>query len=193
MTPLESPHSRDPPCYFCPLDGTSAGAIPSLPPPGDSSTIVAVNTKPCCARCPYDPRHLHCQPDRDRGHGRLCRHQVGPARPHQVPDQGGAPHNIRVTAFSPGGTDTPFRAEARPHTLAPDTVAEAILLIAFLPENGVVHDLVLRPIVETNFQDAMGPVPGHPRSPRRNWRARRALPGCLRRRAPTSSSREESP
>jgi len=87
------------------------------------------------------------------------------------------PHNIRVTAFSPGGTDIPFRAEPRPHYLALDTVAEAILLIASLPENAVVHDLVLRPIVETNFQDAMAPVPGHPRSLRRNWRARRALPG----------------
>ncbi|HUT18686.1 MAG TPA: SDR family NAD(P)-dependent oxidoreductase [Anaerolineae bacterium] len=61
------------------------------------------------------------------------------------------PYNVRVTAFSPGGTDTSFRAAPRPHYLAPDTVAEAILLIASLPENAVVHDLVLRPIVETNF------------------------------------------
>jgi NAD(P)-dependent dehydrogenase (short-subunit alcohol dehydrogenase family) len=61
------------------------------------------------------------------------------------------PYNIRVTAFSPGGTDTTFRAEPRPHYLAPDTVAEAILYVASLPENAVVHDLVLRPIVETNF------------------------------------------
>jgi len=87
------------------------------------------------------------------------------------------PYNIRVTTFSPGGTDIPFRAERRPHYLAPDTVAEAILSIASLPENAVVHDLVLRPIVETNFQGAMGPVRGHPGPPRRNWRARRALPG----------------
>jgi NAD(P)-dependent dehydrogenase (short-subunit alcohol dehydrogenase family) len=61
------------------------------------------------------------------------------------------PHNIRVTAFSPGGTDTTFRAEARPQYLAPETVAEAIVFVASLPEEAVVHDFVMRPIVETNF------------------------------------------
>ncbi len=61
------------------------------------------------------------------------------------------PYNIRVTAFSPGGTDTTFRPEPRPQYLAPETVAEAIVFIASLPEDAVVHDMVLRPIVETNF------------------------------------------
>ena len=61
------------------------------------------------------------------------------------------PYNIRVTAFSPGGADTGFRAEPRPQYLAPETAAEAILFIASLPEKAVVHDLVIRPIVETNF------------------------------------------
>lgn len=61
------------------------------------------------------------------------------------------PHNIRVTAFSPGGTDTMFRAEARPQYLAPETVAKAIVFVASLPENAVVHEMVMRPIVETNF------------------------------------------
>jgi NAD(P)-dependent dehydrogenase (short-subunit alcohol dehydrogenase family) len=61
------------------------------------------------------------------------------------------PHHIRVTAFSPGGTDTTFRAEARPQYLAPETVAEAIVFVASLPEKAVVHDFVMRPIVETNF------------------------------------------
>jgi len=61
------------------------------------------------------------------------------------------PYNVRVTAFSPGGTDTTFRAEARPQYLAPETVAEAIVFVASLPGEAVVHDLVMRPMVETNF------------------------------------------
>jgi len=61
------------------------------------------------------------------------------------------PHNVRVTALSPGGTDTSFRAEPRPQYLRPEIVAEAIVFCAQLPEQAVVHDLVLRPIVETNF------------------------------------------
>ncbi|MBN1642610.1 MAG: SDR family oxidoreductase [Anaerolineae bacterium] len=61
------------------------------------------------------------------------------------------PYNVRVTAFSPGGTDTDFRAEPRPQYLAPETVAEAIVWVASLPERAAVHDLVMRPMVETNF------------------------------------------
>ena len=61
------------------------------------------------------------------------------------------PYNVRVTAFSPGGTDTSFRAEPRPHYLRPETVAEAIVFVTALPENAVVHDMVMRPMVETNF------------------------------------------
>jgi len=61
------------------------------------------------------------------------------------------PYNVRVTAFSPGGTDTSFRAEPRPQYLRPETVAEAIVFVAALPENAVVHDMVMRPMVETNF------------------------------------------
>ena len=61
------------------------------------------------------------------------------------------PYNVRVTALSPGGTDTGFRAAPRPQYLAPETVAAAIVWVASLPEDAVVHDLVMRPIVETNF------------------------------------------
>jgi NAD(P)-dependent dehydrogenase (short-subunit alcohol dehydrogenase family) len=61
------------------------------------------------------------------------------------------PYGIRVSAISPGGTDTTFRAMPRPDYLAPATVAEAIVFMASLPEQAVVHDLVVRPIVETNF------------------------------------------
>jgi NADP-dependent 3-hydroxy acid dehydrogenase YdfG len=61
------------------------------------------------------------------------------------------PYNIRVRAFSPGGTDASFRAEARPQYLRPETVAETSIFVASLPEEVVVHDLVVRPIVEANF------------------------------------------
>ncbi|MBN1933620.1 MAG: SDR family oxidoreductase [Anaerolineae bacterium] len=61
------------------------------------------------------------------------------------------PHGIRVTALSPGGTDTTFRAGARPDYLAPETIAETIVFIASLPPQAVVHDLVIRPMVETSF------------------------------------------
>ena len=61
------------------------------------------------------------------------------------------PYGVRVTAISPGGTDTTFRATPRPEYLSPETVADAIVYVASLPEKAVVHDLVLRPIVETNF------------------------------------------
>jgi NADP-dependent 3-hydroxy acid dehydrogenase YdfG len=61
------------------------------------------------------------------------------------------PYNVRVTALSPGGTDTTFRASARPDYLAPETVADTIVFVASLPENAAVHDLVVRPMVETNF------------------------------------------
>lgn len=61
------------------------------------------------------------------------------------------PHNVRVTALSPGGTDTSFRAQSRPQYLRPETVAETIVFCAQLPDEAVVHDLVIRPIVETNF------------------------------------------
>jgi NAD(P)-dependent dehydrogenase (short-subunit alcohol dehydrogenase family) len=61
------------------------------------------------------------------------------------------PYGIRVTAISPGGTDTSFRPESRPQYLASETVAATIVFVASLPNKAVVHDLVMRPIVETNF------------------------------------------
>jgi len=61
------------------------------------------------------------------------------------------PYGIRVTALSPGGTNTTFRSGARPDYLAPETVAETIVFIASLPPQAAVHDLVIRPMVETNF------------------------------------------
>ena len=61
------------------------------------------------------------------------------------------PYGIRVSAILPGGTDTTLRSTPRPEYLAPETVADVIVHVASLPENAVVHDLVIRPMVETNF------------------------------------------
>ncbi|MBN1441840.1 MAG: SDR family oxidoreductase, partial [Planctomycetes bacterium] len=61
------------------------------------------------------------------------------------------PFGVRVSSVYPGGTDTSFRAGARPDYLRPESVAEAIFALLTLPEDLVVHDLTFRPMVETNF------------------------------------------
>lgn len=58
---------------------------------------------------------------------------------------------IKVTSVHPGGTDTPFRPAERPEYMSPESVARAILSVLTLPDDAVVHDLVLRPPVEDNF------------------------------------------
>lgn len=58
--------------------------------------------------------------------------------------------NIRVSGIYPGGIDTNFRANERPDYLHPATVAKAIIDVMNV-EDGVVHELVLRPMVENNF------------------------------------------
>lgn len=63
----------------------------------------------------------------------------------------GKPLGIHVTGVYPGGIDTPFRAQARPDYLRPETVAEAIIGLLRLSADAAVHDLVLRPPVEDNF------------------------------------------
>jgi short-subunit dehydrogenase len=62
------------------------------------------------------------------------------------------PHGVKVTAVYPGGTDSEFRAQARPDYMHPDSVAELIMNATFFaPHDAVMHELVFRPIVETNF------------------------------------------
>jgi NAD(P)-dependent dehydrogenase (short-subunit alcohol dehydrogenase family) len=58
---------------------------------------------------------------------------------------------IKVTSVHPGGTDTDFRPTGRPDYMSPESVAQAIVSILTLPDDAVVHDLVLRPPVEDNF------------------------------------------
>jgi short-subunit dehydrogenase len=62
------------------------------------------------------------------------------------------PHNVKVSAVYPGGTDTEFRAKARPDYMRPESVAQMILdTTLFAPDDAVMHELVFRPLVENNF------------------------------------------
>jgi len=61
------------------------------------------------------------------------------------------PHNIRVTSIYPGGTDTSFRAQARPDYLRPESVAEAVYAALTFPDDLIVHHMTFRPMTETNF------------------------------------------
>lgn len=59
--------------------------------------------------------------------------------------------HIKVTSVYPGGIDTNFRAVANHTYMKPETVAMTIVDCVELPEDGVMHDIVIRPFSETNF------------------------------------------
>lgn len=59
--------------------------------------------------------------------------------------------NVKVTGIYPGGTDTEFRPEERPDYMSAASAAQMILHAVNAPDDVVVHELVYRPIVETNF------------------------------------------
>lgn len=59
--------------------------------------------------------------------------------------------NVKVTGIYPGGTDTDFRPEERPDYMSAASAAQLILHAVNVPNDVVVHELVYRPIVETNF------------------------------------------
>jgi NAD(P)-dependent dehydrogenase (short-subunit alcohol dehydrogenase family) len=61
------------------------------------------------------------------------------------------PSGVKVTCVYPGGVDTEFRATARPDYLRPESAARLIVDTLFVPEDAVIHDLVFRPMIETNF------------------------------------------
>jgi short-subunit dehydrogenase len=58
---------------------------------------------------------------------------------------------VKVTAVYPGGVDTEFRTNARPDYLRPESAAKLIVDALFVPEDAVIHDLVFRPMSESNF------------------------------------------
>jgi NAD(P)-dependent dehydrogenase (short-subunit alcohol dehydrogenase family) len=58
---------------------------------------------------------------------------------------------VKVTGVYPGGTDTDFRPEQRPDYLRADSAAKMIVQAITAPDDVVVHELVYRPMIETNF------------------------------------------
>ena len=59
--------------------------------------------------------------------------------------------NVKVTGVYPGGTDTDFRAEDRPDYLRAESAAKMIVDCISAPDDVVVHELVYRPMIESNF------------------------------------------
>lgn len=58
---------------------------------------------------------------------------------------------VKVTGVYPGGVDTTFRALARPDYLRPESAAKPIVDCILAPPDVVVHEIVYRPMIETNF------------------------------------------
>jgi len=58
---------------------------------------------------------------------------------------------VKVTGVYPGGVDTTFRANARPDYMRADSAAKMIVQCLTAPDDVVVHEMVFRPIIETNF------------------------------------------
>ncbi|MHB9007350.1 MAG: SDR family NAD(P)-dependent oxidoreductase [Limisphaerales bacterium] len=58
---------------------------------------------------------------------------------------------VKVTGVYPGGVDTGFRPAARPDYLRPESAARMIVDCLTAPEDVVVHEIIYRPMVETNF------------------------------------------
>jgi NAD(P)-dependent dehydrogenase (short-subunit alcohol dehydrogenase family) len=62
-----------------------------------------------------------------------------------------SPLNVKVTGIYPGGVDTDFRPEERRDYLKASSAARMVLYALSAPDDVVVHELVYRPLVETNF------------------------------------------
>lgn len=58
---------------------------------------------------------------------------------------------VKVLSLYPGGVDTEFRAASRPDYLSAEEVADAILLMLASSAKAHIHELVVRPSIETNF------------------------------------------
>jgi short-subunit dehydrogenase len=58
---------------------------------------------------------------------------------------------VKVTGVYPGGVDTDFRTEERPDYMRPESAAQMIVQCINAPADVVVHELVCRPMVESNF------------------------------------------
>jgi NADP-dependent 3-hydroxy acid dehydrogenase YdfG len=67
--------------------------------------------------------------------------------------------NVRACSIFPGEVDTPILedrpvvppAEARATMLQPEDVAEAVVLVAALPQRATIEEIVIRPTVQRNM------------------------------------------
>lgn len=66
----------------------------------------------------------------------------------QVMMKEGQPHGLKVSTLYPGGVDTPFRSEAKPYYMLPDSVATTIATLLMLPPDVIVHEMTFRPPFE---------------------------------------------
>lgn len=64
----------------------------------------------------------------------------------------GRKDNIRVCAVYPGGINTPFRSQARNEYLSSAGTADAILKALDIDSNIALDEIVLRPLIETNYR-----------------------------------------
>ncbi len=58
---------------------------------------------------------------------------------------------VKVTGVYPGGVNTTFRAQPRPDYLRPESAATMIVQCVNAPPDVIVHELLFRPLVESNF------------------------------------------
>jgi short-subunit dehydrogenase len=58
---------------------------------------------------------------------------------------------VKVLSLYPGGVDTGFRSASRPDYLSAEEVADAIVLMLGSSAKAHIHELVVRPAIETNF------------------------------------------
>ncbi|MFA6174746.1 MAG: SDR family oxidoreductase [Kiritimatiellales bacterium] len=58
---------------------------------------------------------------------------------------------VKVTGVYPGGVDSDFRDIDRPDYMRPESAAQMIIHCLNAPDDVVVHELVYRPMIESNF------------------------------------------
>ena len=58
---------------------------------------------------------------------------------------------VKVLDVYPGGVDTNFRTNDRPDYLKPETVAKHVIYALENNEDGMLQEIVVRPVVESNY------------------------------------------
>lgn len=58
---------------------------------------------------------------------------------------------VKVLSLYPGGVNTDFRQADKPEYLSPEEVADAAISMLTMPSTSHIHELVIRPEMESNF------------------------------------------